>query len=641
MFCRQLLPFLFAVFFFSSTGQSDWYHYNWDQSSSKDFSWLYNYIYSKNLNRYKDNIYIGQHYERFSKECAARSNYEVLTGQYYKDIGYDAYLRKVLCTVVPDTAITNHIKIILNREEDFNAYMNESGILQLNVGFVARSNNEAELAMLMGHEVAHFINEDVIKSFGRQIELENSQHTGISWGWGSNMVNTVGDFYWFNREQESLADFSSIKFMKKSPYSLKSGANLFRQLKRIEIRSELKYGKRDKIMVTHPDGGDRQKQVKFLSSDSLNKNKKNFVVDSLAFLKFKELCFDETVNICLQHNHISPLIDICFAKYLFEPENQNNLAVLIEAIRRILIFNKEDKYEKQSFILRQYQTGNAIIGGNYTYLYEENPSILKYLTKGFIDVGKEDVGRIKAKDLLDSSIVEFTTYSEAYSYFKQKAKDLNCKVCEHYKYFENGADLTNVGSYTAINNLFETNDYLNPKVAEAGGKKDLFIVLPTNLTKVSYILNRKSLEEEMDLYEKIVKGLEEKLATDVIKLIEMPYQDQHLLASLIGHCRAYLDLKPNHGIKNVNVNWPEVAPELYSLFKRNGVKNIFVCKLNLFHDVTKKSFEVFEYYKIALPEEGNTFSGEIKQGTADQHEGYKWYIDKLTSQFSGFYKITK
>ena len=113
--------------------------------------------------------------------------------------------------------------------------------------------------------------------------------------------------------------------MKASPYSLKSGANIFKQMKRMEVRAEIVYGKNLKKYSTHPDPGDRLKQVKLLSSDSLNKNKKNFVVDSIAFVKLKELCYQETINIGLQENKVNELIDLTFTRYLFEPDNQYNI----------------------------------------------------------------------------------------------------------------------------------------------------------------------------------------------------------------------------------------------------------------------------------------------------------------------------
>lgn len=628
----------------SSFSQKSWFHYSWDSINKQNFTGLYQDIYDFDLKKYKDNIYVGRFYENIAQECASDVCYDAFSGNFYKSIGpSEKYLKSILTTIIKDSTITKNIRIFIYRDIHANASMNESGILRLYIGEIARANNEAELAMIMGHEVGHFLNEDMIKSYGRAIEGVNNSWNNeiVIYSWLKIRLNTPWiDNYWYSREEEAAADFAAINFMKASPYSLKSGANIFKQMKRMEVRAEIVYGKNLKKYSTHPDPGDRLKQVKLLSSDSLNKNKKNFVVDSIAFVKLKELCYQETINIGLQENKVNELIDLTFTRYLFEPDNQYNLAVLIESIRRSLIINK--KSEKKSFILDRYQTDNVKNSENYAFLNKENPCILNFLTKGFLDIGKEDIAKIKAKELLDSTKTEFVTNIEAFAYFKKKADELDCKVCTHYKYFEKVPDYNTVDDFISINSLFETNDFLKEKGGIQKLENEMFVVLPNEITFGDAAINRKTIQEQSDFNNQLVESLNVALSKPVVKLFDLPYKDQHLLMSLVNVSSDIAKLVENSGINKYSINWLETPPELYSFFTRNKVKTIYVCKTRLVQSLNGKQSEYFYLYKITAPEKNKySFCANIKKGESALTEDYKSYINKFSGAVLNFYNWTK
>ena len=647
---KRFLFFAFlhiSPFFFSQS----WYHYKWDETKPEDFGNLYESIYKFNLNKYKESIYVGKFYETFSKEHAAQANYDVFFGNFYKSLeGYESYVRKVLNMVVKDTAIANTIKIFFYRDTELNASMDGSGVLRLNVGALTKLKNEAELAMLLAHEASHFINEDAVKNYGRNIESVYNP----MWNLGSfneygaayllYVDNPVMQLMEYSREQDGFADFTGIKFLKNNThYSLKSGSNLFKTFKRQEIKLKILYGSGyDKRYNSHPDPGDRIKQVKLLSDDSVNKGRKNFLIDSVSFTALQNICFQETANLLLEHFEYDELIELCFAKYLLEPDNKHNLALLMEGLWRKMNIEKKDKPSEKSFILWRYQTKHVKSSENYSFLNEEKPSILKYLTKGFIDINKEDLPKIKARELADQNTVEFFTNKEAFDYFEKKARELNCRECLHYRFYTDKPDTSGLMAFLNENSLFETAEYLRDINSIAPSGEDIFIVNLPDLVKISEILNRKTLSDQMHLYDTIVTLLKNKFGPRVYKMPDMKYKDQHMINELSGLCAYYSVPKRNGGIYRKNESWVCSYPELYSFFKRNHARNLYVFDFNLFLDQNKKATEYSKLKKISLPDKKSaSFSAELKENSTKVEEGVGWFLTRVVNQANFFYSSTK
>lgn len=617
--------------------QSGWFFYDWNKFNPDEFKGLPEWVYNFDLHKYKEDIYVGKFYERFALECAIATKEDIKNGNFYSDFdGLKDYLRSVLMTVIKDTSVSNKIRIVLTRDIDLNASMNESGILRLNVGTLATLNNEAELAMLMGHEVGHFINEDMVKDYGRDIER-----------WGNSDWNEFKlyeilftNYNWNSREDEAAADQYSIKVMKASPYSLKMGAELFKELKRLDIRDEIVYGKAlVNFHNTHPDPGDRLKQVKFLANDSLNRNKSDFFVDSVKFNELKDLCYKETVNIGLEQNSLDEILALSFERYLFRPADQENIAVIIECIRRLLIIKERDNLGSRSFILSRYQTLHVTESVNYAFLNSKTPSILNYLTKGFLDIGKDDLPKIKAKDLVDTTVTEFTTYNEALVYFKQKALALNCKKCEMYKFFDGTMDSVNTMQFIKMNDVFATNDLLKANGHPSISGNTMVVVMPADVVKGSRTINRITRPEEIAINKAMVDTLKAFEGIKIVHFDSLSYVDKHQVEALAGD--VYEEMKRFHDldIKEDQSDWLKTSPELYSLFKRNNVKNIYICYSTLYQPLSEKQDDYFNFCKVSIPEKGK-MSRRIDKAKhhSKEVEDQEEFISEFASSFREFYR---
>jgi len=620
MNCKQ--SFLFTCFFVSTCfySQNSWYRYKWTVENSLNPKILCEEAYSFDLKHYQENTFVNTNYKIFSRESVLYLYEDLVNGRIYRSFeGKEEYIRKVLNTIVKDTAVTNSIKIFFYRDESINASMSESGVLRLNVGMMARLNNEAELAMLLGHEVAHFVNEDVAKSYARSKENKrwngDWEFGGLKWNWYGGISVRLTYNPWYSREQEEAADFTSTQFLKKSSYSLKSGGNLYRIFKRDEIRDEIKYGKLARSQRTHPDPGERMKMVKNFLEDSLNRGKRNFIVDSLEFLKVKEMCFMESVNIGLQKNNLEDVVTLTFSRYLLEPDNENNLSVLIEALRRYILLNEESKIDKKSFILYPYQNKKQEGLTNYPFLREETPSILNYLSKGFVDIWKEDLKAIKATELTDPAVIEFTTVGEAYNYFKRKALENKFRIAEHYQYFGPEADFKDLASYQKINTLFLSNAYLARKKEDTAQKK-LIVMLPFSTNALlstfeldSLLIKTEQFNANLSQYTSI------KQSNKVSKLSDFSFCDQRLMLDLANFCRSEFktdsETDPVYGTSAVvksKRNWADIYPEFYNLFSKNNITELYMCVPRVPADESENKHPrvTMYYYKIVLPSKNKT-----------------------------------
>lgn len=619
-------PFFILVFFLSASvfSQANWFHYAWTLENSRDNERICDETHRFDSIYYKDNRYISLNCDRFCSETGIYLFDDLNEGNIYKSFdGMEEYVRKVLDKVVPDKLLTKNIKIVFYRDESVNASMSESGLLRLNIGMMAKLGNEAELAMLLGHEVAHFFNEDVAKSYARLYEKKSawSQNPDWdyevkgSWAWGYQVTAKRNE--WYSREQEESADITSIEFIRKSSYSLKSAANLFRLLKREEIRDQIKYGKGESNLRTHQDPGKRMQLIKEFSQESLDPGKKNYLVDSVQFTVLKEKCFMELVNICLTDNSLEKLMTISFSKYLLEPGNESNLSVLIEAIRRFIFLNRETKDYNKSFILHQYQSKRPESLKNFPFLSEETPCILDFLSKGFLDIWKEDLPLIKARDLADPEVTEFTTYYGAYEYFKRKATENEFRMAEHYKYFGTGADWKDVDSYQKINTVFLSNDYLSKRKTDSLDKK-ILLIMPFSAEALSKIFDPKDIRVRTAQFNKQLR-LEIKNAQSPgrIKVVEFSFKDQHQIRGMIHTCRSTLKVKPEQeSLVTSNFNWTEACPEACSLFAKNGTSDLYICFPHIYSTVpTEGPKIVIIFYKISLPSAGKNANTVVRMQT--------------------------
>jgi len=150
-------------------------------------------------------------------------------GSLYQDESVERYVQSVADRLFPE--FVDHIHIRLIRSPRLNAFALPNGSIYLNLGMLARMENEAQLAALIGHEGTHFIYRH---GFQGQQGVKNA--SAFALGVAMLGIPIVGDLlamssiYGFSREMESEADNVGYQRMVHADYDPRESVKVFEHL---------------------------------------------------------------------------------------------------------------------------------------------------------------------------------------------------------------------------------------------------------------------------------------------------------------------------------------------------------------------------------------------------------------------------
>ncbi len=185
-----------------------------------------------------------------------------------------------------DAKVPFTIKVL--DSEEVNAFALPGGFFFVNSGLILKADNEAELAGVMAHEIAHVAARHGTRQATRaqiaQIAMIAAE-IAIPYGWtgyaamqGASLAIPMG-FLKFSRAFESEADKLGLEYMYKTGYDPTCFVDFFEKIQTLEKR---KPGTMSKVFSTHPPTDDRiaaaQKNIQ-----TLLKAKPEYVVNTSEF----------------------------------------------------------------------------------------------------------------------------------------------------------------------------------------------------------------------------------------------------------------------------------------------------------------------------------------------------------------------
>ncbi len=108
-----------------------------------------------------------------------------------------------------------------------NAYTTHNGIVVVTVGLISRLENESQLAVILAHEIQHFVKNHSLKQYKevkKTIADSRRNH-------GGDLESRLKKLYRFSKEQEYEADQLGYEMLKRSKYDLSEGIFVFDMLK--------------------------------------------------------------------------------------------------------------------------------------------------------------------------------------------------------------------------------------------------------------------------------------------------------------------------------------------------------------------------------------------------------------------------
>src|SRR5579884_775578 len=158
-----------------------------------------------------------------------------------------------------DAKVPFTIKVI--DSEDVNAFALPGGFFFVNTGLILKADNEAELAGVMAHEIAHVAARHGTRQATRG-ELANLATIPLWFmgGWTGYAIQQAAGlaipmgFLKFSRGFESEADMLGLEYMYKTGYDPTAFVDFFEKIETLEKR---KPGTMAKVFSTHPPTDDR------------------------------------------------------------------------------------------------------------------------------------------------------------------------------------------------------------------------------------------------------------------------------------------------------------------------------------------------------------------------------------------------
>jgi predicted Zn-dependent protease len=194
------------------------------------------------------------------------------SGKLITDTRANEYLREVICRLADD--ICEDVRVYLVRVPYFNATMAPNGVMQVWSGLLLRAENEAQLAYILGHEIAHYRYQHSLQIFRQAKSTANMlapfqvlTAAGGVWYVGSlGQLGAVGILMKFSRDHERQADDGGFRMAIAAGYNPHEAAKIWERLE--EEKEALDKSAPRLFLSTHPSPGERVETLKQRAIDT-------------------------------------------------------------------------------------------------------------------------------------------------------------------------------------------------------------------------------------------------------------------------------------------------------------------------------------------------------------------------------------
>ena len=193
------------------------------------------------------------------------------SGKVVRDPELNAYLRGILCKLAAGHC--NEIRLYVIRHANFNASMAPNGAMFVWTGLMLRTENEAQLAYVLGHELAHYLSRHTVQRW-RDIRATTDAlvffqiATAVV---GLGLVGTVAQFaalgsiMSFSRDQERESDDLGLKMLRNAGYDPREAAKIWDLL--ILEKEVAEDPKKLIFFSTHPAAEERSETLAKMAED--------------------------------------------------------------------------------------------------------------------------------------------------------------------------------------------------------------------------------------------------------------------------------------------------------------------------------------------------------------------------------------
>lgn len=174
-----------------------------------------------------------------------------------RDAALHDYVHEIACRVAQDHCSDTRLYIM--RTPVFNASMMPNGAMQIWTGLLLRTQNEAQLAAVIGHEMGHYLHRHALE---RYRDMRAKADFGAFFGMALGAVGSLGQLallasvYAFSREQERQADAVGMELMSAAGYAPIEASKIWSQMV-AELDADPVKESPGILTATHPNPAER------------------------------------------------------------------------------------------------------------------------------------------------------------------------------------------------------------------------------------------------------------------------------------------------------------------------------------------------------------------------------------------------
>jgi predicted Zn-dependent protease len=207
------------------------------------------------------------------------------------------YINRLGQNLARNSDVTFPVSFTLIDADDINAFTLPGGFIFINTGTLRLSDNEAELASVLAHELGHAAARHATRQATRDDMIAAGTVPLILFGgWGllaheatSNLAAPMFMFH-FSRAFETEADLLGIQYLWKAGYDPTAIVDMF---ERIESTERKQPGSVSKLFRTHPLTGDRIEKTQ-KNIDELLPGRSEYVLNTSEYEAIRERLADLT-----------------------------------------------------------------------------------------------------------------------------------------------------------------------------------------------------------------------------------------------------------------------------------------------------------------------------------------------------------
>lgn len=178
-----------------------------------------------------------------------------------RDAELNAYVRDIACRLAGDHC--SDLRVYISRTPAFNATMAPNGMMSVWTGLLLRTQNEAQLAAVLGHEIGHYVNRHSLQKWRNARDTTDvAAFLGVLGPAGLMIqIAAIASIFSYSRDQEREADDVGFNLMKAAGYKPIQASLVWEQLI-AEMAASERPRERDIFFASHPAPEERAETLK-------------------------------------------------------------------------------------------------------------------------------------------------------------------------------------------------------------------------------------------------------------------------------------------------------------------------------------------------------------------------------------------